>query len=464
MKASHSGHGAARLARRSGGAEVPGSNPGVPTTTQADTARHNTLVALPYTVSSRTLPSATPHSASVTSPLRAPTHPKYCVRPTSFLAFVLGTTFFVGLVPRPLNALLSRCRMNDTSPEASIQRFVADLKRIREARDVSLTDIHEATRVSEDVLDDFESGDLFNRSSFNPVYLRSLAKSYAQHIGITPAQRVMECLELAQNNRYTNELAVDELGEEPLSITWPDEDGPAETDPDPAPLDDSAFDAPGPEKRNTAAESEMAARRWNSTEPSSDDESAGSPSSSQPASQSNKPLIILGVAVVLVLVGLAWGLMQWSAPNEDPPEPAPTEESPPTPPDDTTETEPVSDATESSSSEASSPELGESIYATLYAANGSVNGVRVQRDDDLRRPYWIEEGDAVVLPFTDRITIEEQLDQLQLFVNEYPVPLEPLDSQDRRVLTRSDLESWADTMQAAPAEDLPAPSDTLRIP
>lgn len=31
MKAYHSGHGAARLARRSGGAEVPGSNPGVPT-------------------------------------------------------------------------------------------------------------------------------------------------------------------------------------------------------------------------------------------------------------------------------------------------------------------------------------------------------------------------------------------------------------------------------------------------
>lgn len=370
--------------------------------------------------------------------------------------------------------------MNDTSPEASIQRFVADLKRIREARDVSLADIREATRVSKDVLNDFESGDLFNRSSFNPVYLRSLAKSYAQHVGIAPAQRVLEYMELAQANRYTNELAVDELDEEPLSIAWPDDEIEESDKADPenaaatAPIDDSAFDdSPSSAAQTTAASNpnasntaEAGARRWRSA---SEKETAtsknDSASSSASAGGEARQLIVLGLVFVLLLGGLVWGLVQWSGSDGTTSESeAPSEETTLTPPD-TAQSEAASpDTSQADAPERPAPELGDTIYAMFYASNGNVQGLRVQRDDDARRPYWIEEGDAIVMPFAERIVIEEEFDQFALFINEYPMPLEPLDNQGRRVLTRDDLTAWADTTQTPPADNLPTPADTLRIP
>lgn len=347
--------------------------------------------------------------------------------------------------------------MNDTSPQASMQRFLADLKRIREARDVSLTDIREATRVSKDVLADFESGALFNRESFNPVYLRSLAKSYARHVGISPVSRVLECMQLAQANRYTNELAVDELGEEPRSIAWPDDDTGEPTEEDAAPLSTSAFD----DEDSPASRSASAGRRWSEAEDNADaksDDATPSDGASTATSggRTMTPLLVLGGVLLLLLGGVIWGVVQWDG-TEGEPAPAVDETEAPAPPPDTT-------TANEEPSGPPPPVLGDTLYATFYAANGNVNGVRVQRDDDLRRPYWVEEGDAVVLPFSERIVIEEELDQFQFFINEYPMPVEPLDDQGRRVLTRNDLEAWADTTRETPANNLPAASDTLRIP
>lgn len=339
-----------------------------------------------------------------------------------------------------------------------MQRFLADLKRIRETRDVSLADIREATRVSKDVLADFESGALFDRESFNPVYLRSLAKSYARHVGITPASRVLECIKLAQANRYTNELAVEELGEEPRSIAWPDDDeGGEATDKASAPLGTSAFD----EEASSSTLPENAGRRWSGIEDTTDAESDEATSSDQASTAASDgstmtPLLVLAGVLVLLLGGVVWGVMQWNGAAEEPMPPADETEAPAPPPDTTAANEEPAGPPP--------PVLGDTLYATFYAANGNVNGVRVQRDDDLRRPYWIEEGDAVVLPFADRIVIEEELDQFQFFVNEYPMPVEPLNDQGQRVLTRSSLEAWADTTRETPANNLPAAADTLRIP
>ena len=371
-----------------------------------------------------------------------------------------------------------------------MQRFLADLKRIREARDVSLADIREATRVSNDVLDDFESGALFDRASFNPVYLRSLAKSYARCVGITPVSRVLECMELAQANRYTNELAVDELGEEPLSIAWPD-DGDDEPDEDDLPLDSSAFDDPpapdadsaSSDAASTDAEADRAARRWarassdaagaagtagasaDTTATGSSADAASSTASSQRTSEggigsgSSRPLIVMGAVFAVLLAGIVWGVMQWRG-ADAPAAPDTTEsntEAPAPSPD-------TAAAAPDTPTGPPPPVLGDTLYATLHAVNGPVLRVLIERDDDLRRPYWIEEGDAAVFPFTERIAIEDQFEQFELFINAHPMPLTPRTDAGRRVLTRSDLRTWADTTQSAPAPDLPVPADTLRIP
>lgn len=349
--------------------------------------------------------------------------------------------------------------MNDTSPKASMQRFLADLKRIRETRDVSLADIREATRVSKDVLADFESGSLFDRESFNPVYLRSLAKSYARRVGISPVSRVLECMELAQANRYTNELAVDELGEEPRSIAWPDDDTDETTDESSAPLSTSTFD----DEASSSTLADDAGRRWAGAEDNADAESDDAASSDRASTTTSggrtmTPLLVLGGVLLLLLGGVIWGVVQWDGTESESASSAQETQAPP--PDTAAVNE---DSTEEPEGPPP-PVLGDTLYATFYAANGNVNGVRVQRDDDLRRPYWVEEGDAVVLPFSERIVIEEELDQFQFFINEYPMPVEPLDDQGRRVVTRSDLEAWADTTRETPANNLPTAADTLRIP
>jgi hypothetical protein len=349
--------------------------------------------------------------------------------------------------------------MNDTSPEASMQRFLADLKRIRETRDVSLADIREATRVSKDVLADFESGALFDRESFNPVYLRSLAKSYARHVGITPVSRVLECIKLAQANRYTNELAVEELGEEPRSIAWPDDDDGETTEEASAPLSTSAFD----DEASSTALPDNAGRRWSGAEDNTDSESdeaasADRASTATSGGRTMTPLLVLGGVLLLLLGGVIWGVVQWDGTEGEAASSAPETQAP------LPDTAAVNEEANEEPDGPPPPVLGDTLYATFYAANGNVNGVRVQRDDDLRRPYWVEEGDAVVLPFSERIVIEEELDQFQFFINEYPMPVEPLDDQGRRVITRSDLEAWADTTRETPANNLPTAADTLRIP
>ena len=363
--------------------------------------------------------------------------------------------------------------MNDTSPEASIQRFVDDLKRIREDRGVSHADIQEATRVSGDVLNDFESGALFQRSSFNRVYLRSLAKSYAGLVGIEPTQRVLDHLQAALDNRYTNELAVEELDEEPLSIKWPDETS-ADSESDentPASIDSTPFDEVEP-----ATADDTGAQRWSSgaatdttsTEgPASPPSSASHESAGQGAGAMWQPFII-GAVLLLVTAGLIWGMISLTGNGQGDAVPETTETEESASPVDTTAPSP-DEATAPSNESSNSVEvppvvLGQTIYATLWADGGNVNGVRIQRDADLRRPYWIESGDVVVLPFQERIVIEEQFDQFSLFINEREMPLEPLDAQGRRVLSRTDLEVWADTTQTPPAEDIPAASDTLRTP
>jgi hypothetical protein len=88
--------------------------------------------------------------------------------------------------------------------------------------------------------------------------------------------------------------------------------------------------------------------------------------------------------------------------------------------------------------------------------------MRVQQDDDLRRPYWIEEGDVRVFPFTRRITFENQLDSLRLFLEDYPYPTTRTNEEGQIVISRDTAEQFVDTLRGTPAP-FPAPYDTVQI-
>jgi len=94
--------------------------------------------------------------------------------------------------------------------------------------------------------------------------------------------------------------------------------------------------------------------------------------------------------------------------------------------------------------------LGETVNLTVLATS-PVTGIRIQRDDDLERPYWIEEGEAETFPFQERVVLDNELGDIRLFVAGYPYLGGRPDTTGRLVITRSEVEAFADTLRGAPA-------------
>lgn len=105
--------------------------------------------------------------------------------------------------------------------------------------------------------------------------------------------------------------------------------------------------------------------------------------------------------------------------------------------------------------------LGASIPLTVLATD-NVSGIRIRRDDDLRRPYWIGEGEAQVFPFEEQVTIQEELADVELFLAGYPYPFSPADTVDGLEITRSQAEAFVDTLRGAPAT-LSVSPDTIPV-
>lgn len=196
--------------------------------------------------------------------------------------------------------------------------------------------------------------------------------------------------------------------------------------------------------------------------------SASTPSgngSASPWSARRRTLIFVGIGLLLAVIGV--GVFVGSFSDDSEPTPDPTQESvaglsqestsPAAPADtvkkDTTETDttsrrrPLADIT-----------LGDTLYVIVLATS-DVRELRVQQDENLRRPYWIREGEAMVFPFTRRITLQNQLDSLQLLLEEYPYPTSRTDEEGRVVITRETAEQFADTLRGSPVA-VPGSPDT----
>jgi hypothetical protein len=104
--------------------------------------------------------------------------------------------------------------------------------------------------------------------------------------------------------------------------------------------------------------------------------------------------------------------------------------------------------------------LGDTLHVTVYAT-ADVRELRVQQDDNLRRPYWVREGEAAVFPFARQITLQNQLDSLRLLVERYPYPVSRTDDEGRIVITRDKVQRFLDTLRAAPTT-VPSSPDTIR--
>jgi hypothetical protein len=108
-------------------------------------------------------------------------------------------------------------------------------------------------------------------------------------------------------------------------------------------------------------------------------------------------------------------------------------------------------------------DLDSLLHATVVAEE-DLRPIRIQRDSKLRRPYWIDQSQAVVFPFHTRIVLWGQLGKLRrLLIEGRPFPLEPVtDSRGRAIITRDEVRAFLDTVRTN-AVDLEVKADTFQL-
>ena len=358
----------------------------------------------------------------------------------------------------------------------ALQRFGRDLRRIREDRDVTTATVHTHTQAPESQIQSFEAGTLYEESTMNPVYLRAFVRAYAEAVDLPP-HAVLDQLEAALSGNYQNQLAVQYL-DVPSSASKPDSstgqpdaasrEDEQETTPRGSSTDEGT-DSGGAQSTGREHESGKTEGESETPDPDPEDETVSTASTTESGGtlwSENRGASLVAIAG-LFLIAVVGALIYASLGETDSAPNSPSESSART----------VASADQSSPDTLAAADtaeiderpqqaspgdiaLGDTLHVTVYAT-ADVRELRVQQDDNLRRPYRIREGEAAVFPFARRITLQNQLDSLRLLVERYPYPVSRTDDEGRIVITRDKVQRFLDTLRAAPTT-VPSSPDTIR--
>ena len=337
--------------------------------------------------------------------------------------------------------------MSEASSYPSRREFSSDLRRIREERGLTLEALYEETKIPLGVLQDFEKTGLFDNPVFNRVYLRSLVRTYALFVGI-PSKIVLEGLDEALLDSYKGRLATAFLREKPPEDQempeaevpepeTPEAEEPSEKPMAKAPVVQEKVKTPAettPRLLTTASwwESRLLRSRWHLVD------------IKELASYTQWILI---VGAVFVFSAAIWAVIALID------RPVGVEQQ---------QVAPV-DTTAVVAVEPSRPKItiGDTLDFVVVAAQ-KVERLHITRDEDARRPYWIEQGRANAYPALERIILEDRLDRIGLLVEGYRYPIDRLDAQGRLVITRAAVEAFVDTITTLPVR-LPVAPDTIPL-
>lgn len=280
-----------------------------------------------------------------------------------------------------------------------------DLRAIREARNVTLDEVQQETRMPGDILRRFEAGELVNDPHYNEVYLRNLLRAYAQAVNISP-QEVSSAYEKAKAGTYDGGLRRQYLGgdakpEEPKRVAPPT----AKEEPRPQ------RKAPPSGPSGTAPAVAALSSKRPVTEPKQPDRS-GDPMPKrrvQSATAASQPienswgLIIGGTVAALVVIGfIVWFLFRDAGPGPD---------MVAVPPSTTADTSAVAAAADTAATSATptnlpaAPQFQTPIQLTVIAVAEPLEDFKVQVDDDVRRPYWINPGEEQTFTGQQRVIV-----------------------------------------------------------
>lgn len=361
--------------------------------------------------------------------------------------------------------------MPDASSYPPRLRFFDDLRRIREHRGVALETLHEETRIPLNVLYEFEATGLAENPMFNQVYLRSLVRAYAAYVDV-PVNRVLEALDEALRDVYDGRLAVEFLGATPSAPPAPPEVPPAvegssasqdaagasTPSPKPAPPLDEAK-APLNEYVQGTSRQKGAHPLLTTAEISWEKRGAGpGRRGAQPVDvkkRASHMQWVLIVGTVLLFAAAIWGVLALL----EQPASVPSRQAA------ALDTTTVDSASVDRGTEALTPRprvvLGDTLDVVIMAVE-RVERILIKRDEDARRPYWIEEGVAKAFPSLERIVLQDRLDKIRLLLKGYEYPTTRRDEQGRVVITRDAAQAFLDSVAVPPVFLSTAP-DTIPL-
>ncbi len=329
-------------------------------------------------------------------------------------------------------------------------RLASDLKRIRELRDLTLSDMNAETKIPRSLLESFEEHALFDHSQFNRVYLRSFVRTYATTVGVEP-ELAADALEQAFEGNYDHDLARRYLGDEdPGAVAPADDDEVSQMETSSTIVASEDAQDGGADRvasgTDDPAEAEPDEGAWYASSPPArkvskeESEEIRPPvrprrSPSRQSGVGTTPILV-GIVVIAAIAVIAWLVVGSS---DDDGERASVEDQSVELTDEVAE-EPVAVSRPI-------PTLGDSLIFFIVAESGSVAPIRVTVDDDLRRPYWIDQGDSLRFAAANRIIFEERLDVIRLNFLGETYPTDQRDDRGRIVVTRDAAESFLQNLQ-----------------
>lgn len=307
-----------------------------------------------------------------------------------------------------------------------------DLASIRKELQMSVEDVHLATKIPLHIIKTIEDESIFEDFEENTTYKRSYIRSYAKALDLSD-RLVVRALDQAEKGTYSGLLREadgrDEkdllLHAEPESDTEPGEEAEAEP---PDETQDMVHDH-APTRETSAAEEARAA------EPEKAPPTPPSVSSIDWADMGKRFIPLqrssrLGVALIIALIAIAgiaafiymqgyFNSSQDTSGVETTPETTPAIES------DSLQLNLTTPATEESSPSARNNQrvtLSDTLELVIYAAYDKLEPVRVYTDViGSLNPYWIEQGQAYKFEFVNTARIRGQYSRMVLMLNGHAI-------------------------------------------
>ena len=300
-----------------------------------------------------------------------------------------------------------------------------DLAAIRKKLDLTIEDIHQATKIPLHILESIEDDSIFEDLEQNATYIRSYVRSYAKKLEIDE-ERTIRALDQVERGTYTGILRDDsETGTIPKFAGKPRKAKPKEPEPPQEPESESAG----------AAETEEVLEEGFPRRPDAPNKAAEKPSVHSvdwvdmgkrftPLKSPSRIWVGLGVIFVSLIVVIGIYYLFFQGPDES--QPSSEMQSPVT----TTEAvEPDSlqlnlsgqdNGTDTLERTQTQPaeSLSDTLNLVIYAAYEKLEPVRVYTDVlSSLNPYWIELGEAVRFKFVNTIRIRGPYERMELLLN-----------------------------------------------